>query len=488
MICKKMTWLLMSVKNLVRNLQAIDFIKKIKNNEIDVVEHTHKVIDESKKIDKEYHYFNVISDELAVKQAELVKKNPSGKLAGLPVSVKDCICVKGVETTSGSRILKGYKPVFDATVINKIKKEGGIIIGKVSQDEFGFGAFNVNVGLDFKVPLNPFDKGCVCGGSSGGSGGITQKTGYPHISLGESTGGSIVNPASFCGVAGLCPTYGRVSRYGLLDFANSLDKIGPMGKTTSDAALMLEVISGFDENESTSLNSPVDKYLEYANKDVSGMKIGVIKEAFKGDGAVEKHVWDGIKKLESKGVKYEEISLPTGIKYGVPAYYFLSTSEASTNLAKYSGMRYGKHEKLEGGFNEYFTKVRSSNFGSEAKRRIMLGTFSRMAGYRDAYYIRAAQIRTKIIQEYKKAFKKFDALVSPTVPILPPTFKEVDKLSVLDNYMIDELTVGPNLAGMPHLSVNVGFEKKLPVGMMLIGDHLMEKKIIQLGSGVEVLK
>ncbi len=470
-------------------MDIYNFIQKIKNKEIDIVEHTHKVIDEIKKINKEYHYFNTICGESAIKQAELVKKNPSGKLAGLSVSVKDCICVKGVETTSGSRILKGYKPVFDATVIERIKKEGGIIIGKVSQDEFGFGGFNVNVGLGFKIPLNPYDKNRVCGGSSGGSGGITQKISYHHVSLGESTGGSIVNPASFCGIAGLCPTYGRVSRYGLLDFANSLDKIGPIGKTTADVALMLEVISGFDGNESTSLDKPVDNYKDYVNKDISGMKIGVIKEAFKGcDKAVEKNVWNGIKKLEDNGIKYEEISLPTAIKYGIPTYYFLATSEASTNLAKYCGMRYGKHEKLEGEFNEYFTKVRSANFGKEAKRRIMLGTFARMAGYRDAYYIKAAQIRTKIVQEYKKAFKKFDVLVSPTVPILPPTFKEVEKLSVLQHYMIDVLTVGPNLAGLPHLSVNVGFENKLPVGMMFIGDHLMEKKIIQLGSGVEVIK
>lgn len=479
-----------------------NFVKQVRTGEIDLVEHTHRVIDEIKKINKEYNYFNVICEKEALERAKVVKKNPSGKLAGLPVSVKDCICVKEIETRAGSRILTGYRPVFDATVISKIREEGGIIIGKTAQDEFGFGSFNVNVGLDFKIPLNPYDKARVCGGSSGGSGGISQKADFPHISLGESTGGSIVNPASFCGVAGLCPTYGRVSRYGLIDYANSLDKIGPMGKTVADCALMLEIIAGFDQNESTTLNKPIDNYRGFVDKEPKRMKVGVIKETFgKGvDKEVEKQVWNGIKRLETKGVKYEEVSLPITTKYGLACYYLIATAESSTNLAKFCGMRYGKHEALKGGagktgfsgttgsgFNEYFTKVRSLNFGQEAKRRIMLGTFARMAGYRDAYYIKAMQVRTKIIEEYKKLFKRFDALVSPTMPILAPKIKDIEKLTPLQNYMMDILTAGPNLAGLPHISVPVGFSKKLPVGMMFIGDHLMEKKIVQLGSNVEVV-
>lgn len=464
-----------------------DFIQKVKNKEIDVVENTHKVIEEIKKINKDYNYFNVISEKEAIEQAEHISKNLRGKLAGLPVSVKDCICVKGVESTAGSRILKGYKPTFDATAVAKVKKEGGIIIGKTSQDEFGFGGFSVNTGLGFKMPKNPFDKKRSCGGSSGGSGGITQIADFPHISLGESTGGSIVNPASFCGIVGLCPTYGRVSRYGLIDYGNSLDKIGPMTKTMHDTALITEVISGYDANESTSKKEPVDDYTKYVGKDVSKMKIGIIKEAF-GEGtekAVSDKIWNTINKLESLGVKYEEVSLKTSLKYGIPSYYLIATSEASTNLAKYCGMRYGKHEKLEKSFNDYFTKIRSENLGKEAKRRIMIGTFARMAGFRDAYYTKAMCIRTKIIQEYKKEFKKFDALVSPTVPILSPTFEEIDKLNIIQNYMIDVLTAGPNLAGLPHVSVPVDFVNKLPVGLMITGDHLKEGKIIQLGSAVE---
>ncbi|MBI3035056.1 Asp-tRNA(Asn)/Glu-tRNA(Gln) amidotransferase subunit GatA [Candidatus Woesearchaeota archaeon] len=469
-----------------------EFIEKIKNQEIDIVEHTYKLIEECREINREYNYFNTISEELALNQAREIKiqlKQKNGniknkKLLGVAVSVKDAICVKDVETTAGSKILKGYKPLFDAFVIQRVKEEGGIIIGKTSQDEFGFGTFSVNSA--YGIPKNPFDKERSCGGSSGGAAGLSQKLGN-HIALGESTGGSITAPASFCGVYGLCPTYGRVSRYGLVDFANSLDKIGPIGKTMEDAALLMNAIAGYDKNDSTSLNAKSENYEKCLKKPIKGMKIGIIKEAF-GSGVereVEKNVYNGIEELEEEGAKAEEISLEIPIKYGIATYYMIATSEASTNLAKYCGMRYGKSEKLEGSFNEYFTKVRSGNFGDEAKRRVILGTFARMAGYRDAFYLKAAKVRTLMINEYKKAFKKFDALASPTASILPPRFEDIEKLSPLQHYMIDVMTVSPNVAGLPHLNVPVGFEKNLPVGMLLIGDHLQEGKLIQLGSAIE---
>ena len=241
-------------------MKVQEFIKEVQNKEIDIVEHTHKVIEECKKINKEYHYLNTISEESALKQAQELKKSPKGKLAGLPISIKDSICVKDIESTAGSRILKGFKPLFHATAVEKALNEGAIVIGKTSQDEFGFGGFATNVGLGFEIPLNPFDKKRATGGSSGGAAGLTQKVSFPHIAFGESTGGSIVNPSSFCGVFGLCPTYGRVSRYGLIDYGNSLDKIGPIGKGIADCALMLEVISGYDEKDSTSLKREVDSY------------------------------------------------------------------------------------------------------------------------------------------------------------------------------------------------------------------------------------
>jgi len=476
-------------------MNVLEFAEKIRKNEIDIVEHTGKIIEECNKINKEYNYFNTISGELALQQAHELKKLiknrdksiKNKKLLGAAISVKDSICVKGVESTAGSRILQGYKPLFNATVIEKVIKEGGIIIGKTSQDEFGFGSFSTNSGIGFKIPKNPIDKERSCGGSSGGAAGLAKKADFPHIALGESTGGSIASPASFCDVFGLCPTYGRNSRHGLLDYGNSLDKIGPIGKTCYETALLQEAIAGHDPNDSTSLNVQADDCTQVLGKPANGMKIGIIKEAF-GEGNdehVEKHVNGGIERLKEDGVEFEEISLNLPIKYGLATYYMIATSEASTNLAKYCGMRYGAAEKLEGSFNEYFTKVRSANFGDEAKRRIIMGTFARMSGFRDAYYIKAAKVRTLIINEYKKVFRKFDALVSPTVPILPPKFSEIEKLTPLQNYMMDIMLVGPNIAGLPHLSVPVGHEKNLPVGMLLIGDHLQESKLLQLGSVFE---
>lgn len=466
-------------------MKAVEFVKEVNKGNIDAAEHTAKVIDECRKINKEYFYLNNISEELALDSAKKIHKK--SKLAGLPVSVKDCISVKGVESRAGSKVLTGYKPLFDATVIERVKKESGVIISKDAQDEFGFGSFSTNVGVGFKVPLNPNDKERACGGSSGGSAGIAKKSSFPIISLAESTGGSIVCPASFCGVVGLCPTYGRVSRYGLIDYGNSLDKIGPIAKYVEDAALALEIISGYDKNESTTLDFPVDKYTSFVNKGVKGLKIGVIKENF-GEGVdkeIDKNVAGAIARLEENGASISKVSLPLIKKYSLYAYYLLAMSEASTNLAKYCGMRYGKHEKLEGNFNEYFAKVRSPNFGEEAKRRIILGTYARMAGFRDAYYIKAMKVRTEIIKEYKKVFDKVDLLISPTMPVIAPKIKEIEKMTPLESYMIDILTCGPNLAGLPHISIPTGQKNGMPIGTMLIADHLQEKKLIQTGGVLE---
>ena len=466
-------------------MKVKEFVKQVEKGKIDAFKHAQEIVKEAERINKNYHYFNEISDWLALAQ---VKKKKKGKLTGVPISVKDNICVKGVESKAGSAILHEYKPVFNATAVEKCVEEGAVIIGKTAQDEFGFGGFSVNVGVKLKIPKNPFDKERACGGSSGGAAGFTQKTSKTHVALSESTGGSIVNPASFCGVVGLCPTYGLVSRYGLMDYANSLDKIGPMGKHVEDVAYLLEIIAGHDEMDSTSVKSKKVTYTRFVKKPVKGMKIGVLKEGFgKGvDSKVSNSVKEGIKKLESKGVKVIEVSLPLTAKYGVSAYYLLALCEASTNLARYCGLRYGKGEKLVGeGFNEYFSKVRSLHLGKEAKRRIILGTFARMAGYRDAFYLKAAQVRTKIIEEYKKVFKEVDAIVCPTMPVLPLKLKDIDKLTPLQNYMMDVLTVGPNFAGLPHMTVPVMEMKGLPVGMLLIADHFNEEKLIQLGSWLE---
>jgi aspartyl-tRNA(Asn)/glutamyl-tRNA(Gln) amidotransferase subunit A len=465
-----------------------EFVKGVNDGKIDVVEHTKDALNEIGFIDNEHHFFNVVDKEGAIAQASNVDKK--GKLAGVIVSVKDCICVKGVESRAGSKILSGYNPVFDATVISKLRAEGAIIVGKTAQDAFGFGSFSVNVGLGMDVPLNPFDKTRACGGSSGGSGGITQKASFPHISIGESTGGSIEAPASFCGVIGFCPTYGRVSRYGLIDYANSFDKIGPMSKSMYDIALTLEVISGYDCLDSTSLDVPVDKYTSFVGQSVKGLRVGLIKESI-GEGvdlAVRENILEAVSKLKKMGVKVEEVSLPLTFKYGVSAYYLLAMCEASTNLSKLCGMRYGAHSKLSGGFNEYFSSVRSANFNKESKRRIIIGTFARMSGFRDAYYIKAAKVRSLIIEEYKKLFKKYDCLISPVTPTVAPKFSDIKKMTPLQNYMADIMTVGPNLAGIPHASVPIGFDGDMPIGLQIMSDHLSEGKIIQLGSVFEVEK
>ncbi len=470
-------------------VSAREFVKEVKKGNISVLEHTEKALKEIRKLNKQYNFFNTISADLAIEQAKDLEAkaklgNFKGKLFGLPVSVKDCICIQGIETTSGSKILRGYKPVFDATVVEKVKAEGAIIVGKTSQDEFGFGSFSRNVGVGFKAPKNPFDKKRACGGSSGGSAGITAVSRKVHVSIAESTGGSIASPASFCGVTGITPTYGRVSRYGLIDYANSMDKIGAMGKTTDDASFLLDIISGHDEKESTSLDGEYESLAD-AEPSIAGMRVGLVKEFFEGcDKEVRAIVKEKIKKLVPK-VKVSEVSLPLNAKYGIACYYIIAVSEASTNLAKYSGMRYGFHKELKGNFNEYFSSVRSEAFGEEAKRRILLGTFARMSGFRDAYYLKAMKLRTKLIQEFRSAFEKCDVLANPTMPIIAPKFSEIERLSPVQNYAMDLCTIPANLAGLPHVSVNSGFLKKMPVGIMLTSAHLQEKKIVQLAKAIE---
>lgn len=477
-------------------MDAIEFVQSVQKGEISIIEHTHKILEEIKKKNPAYNHFNLVAEDSAIAQAQelerQIRQNPGKtktmKLLGLPISAKDCICVKGIESRSGSKILSGYKPLFDATAIARAKGQGAIIIGKTSQDEFGFGSFGINTGIDFKRPKNPHDVSRACGGSSAGAGGFSSLTEFAHIALGESTGGSIACPASFCGAVGLTPTYGRVSRYGLIDYANSLDKIGTIAKTTKEAALLLQIIAGNDEKDATTLQNPAENYLAHADAPLKGMKIAVIREFFgKGiNSEVSKACWNALKSAEKElGIKYEEVSLPLNAKYSIPAYYLIAMAEASTNLAKYCGMRYGAHAELKGTFDEYFTKVRSEFFGEEAKRRIILGTFARMAGFRDAYYLRAMKLRTLLIDEYAKIFKKFDLVAHPTMPIVAPQFDEIEKLTPLENYMMDICTVPANLAGLPHISVPAGKSKGMPIGLMLSASHLQETKLIQAANAIE---
>jgi len=455
------------------NISVKQFIDQGKN--IDHNDFHSKLIEELKRINKKFHLLQCIDES---------KPQAKPSLFSLPISVKDNICTKGLQSSAGSQILNGYIPPFDATSVARTKEAGGAVIGKTNQDEFGFGTFSTNCG--YAVPKNPLDPERSCGGSSGGAAGLVAALDYPHIALAESTGGSISCPAAFCSVVGLTPTYGLVSRYGLIDYANSLDKIGPIGKCVYDIALALSIIAGHDNRDSTSLKVPAKDYTKCLGKDIKGMKIGVPKDYFNNiDKKIEKYVWDAIKKLESLGATYKEISLPT-TKYALSSYYIIATAEASTNLAKYCGMRYGLHLEMGGNFNEYFSRVRSKGFGEEAKRRIILGTFARLSGYREAYYLKAMRVRTAIIQDFKLAFNKFDVIAAPTMPVLPPKFSEIAKLSPLQNYQMDILTVPANLAGVPMISIPA--KKGKMIGLHLIGDHLQEEKILQVASAYEAMK
>ncbi len=434
------------------------------------------VLEQARRIDLRYHAFNHLPESL--------EEGVEGRLAGVSVSVKDNVCVMGMPSTAGSRVLEGYMPPFDATVVAKCRLEGAAILGKTTQDEFGFGTFNVNT--SYGVPLNPHDPERSPGGSSGGAAVVTAVADFPHLAIAESTGGSISCPASFCGVVGMTPTYGRTSRWGLIDFANSLDKIGCMGRTVRDAALLLSVISGPDVYDSTVLHAPVEDYAAYADEPVEGLRVGVPREYF-GEGvdqAVSDEVWRGIKRLEDRGAEISEASLPF-TRYSLSSYYIIAMAEASTNLAKFCGLRYGLQLPLEGTFDEYFSRVRSEGFGDEAKRRIILGTYARMAGYRDAYYLKALRVRTRVIEDLKRVFRDVDVLAAPTMPVVAPRFDEIADMEPIQHYMMDVLTVAPNLAGIPMASVPCGQSGGMPVGLHLMADHLGEGEVIRAAAAVE---
>ena len=435
------------------------------------------ILARAREIDERYHAFVTIADS--------VEAEEEGRLSGYAVSVKDNICTRGMQTTAGSRILEGYVPPFDATVVAKCREEGAFILGKTMQDEFGFGTFNVNT--PFGVPLNPHDPERSCGGSSGGAACLTAVADFPHLAISESTGGSISCPASFCGVVGVTPTYGRTSRWGLVDYANSLDKIGVMGRTVGEAALLLSVISGPDDYDSTVAQVPEEDFNESLGGSVEGLRVGVPDEYF-GEGVdaeVSDRVLGAINGLDELGAEVTKVSLPhTGVS--LASYYIIAMAEASTNLAKFCGLRYGLHLPLEGNFDEYFSKVRAEGFSDEAKRRVILGTFARMAGYRDAYYLKALRVRTRVIEDFKRAFAEVDVLAAPTMPVVAPRFGEITELEPVQHYMMDVLTVAPNLAGIPMISVPCGEAEGMPVGLHLMADHLREGTLIRAAHTYEV--
>ncbi|MBR2348495.1 MAG: aspartyl/glutamyl-tRNA amidotransferase subunit A [Candidatus Methanomethylophilaceae archaeon] len=394
-------------------------------------------------------------------------------------SAKDNLTSKDMETCSGSRILEGYRPAFDATAIAKMRAAGGELVGKTNMDEFGFGTFSANSG--FEVPRNPFDTERACGGSSGGSA-CAAAVFEDHVSLGVSTGGSICCPASFCGVYGIAPTYGRVSRYGLIDYGNSLDKIGILSSKATDLRKYLGIIAGKDEKDPTSCVQP--------DFNPGYRKLGSVAVPKEGMEGLSKDVESAFRKsletLESMGTEIEFVEMPS-LKYAMPAYYVLATSEASTNLARYVGMRYGQQEgDLSLKFDDYFTSFRSEYFGDEAKRRILLGTFTRMVGFRDRYYAKALQVRKVVIDDYKRILATHDAVLAPTMPFTAPRFDDIANMSALDAYKADYLTIPANIAGTPHMSVPCGYGSDgMPIGMQFVADHWDEEILLSVAEDWE---
>lgn len=419
-------------------------------------------LDEVRKTKEQHGYYLALPESL--------DEPVDGPLKGLFVSVKDNICVKGLESTAGSEILKGYVPRFDATAVERLKAAGAVVIGKTSCDEFGFGSFNLTVPESFPVPAHPDDSERVTGGSSGGSAGATRVANFRHVALAESTGGSIVCPAAFCGVVGFCPTYGLVSRHGLISYADSLDKIGLMSTSVKELLPVLEVIAGPDGRDATCLDTPLREdegtELRVGLLDVAAETLQPVKDA-----------------LERAGISWETVQLPVTMRAGVAAYYILATSEASTNLARLSGLRYGKEGDKRQHYDEYFASVRTA-FTSESKRRILLGTYARMAGLRDDYCRKAAQVRRLIIDEYKALFDTYDLIVSPTMPTVAPTRAEAEALTPAAAYAMDRLTVGPNIAGLPHATIPVQ-QEGLPVGLMATAAHHDERRLIRFLNALE---
>lgn len=403
-------------------------------------------------------------------------------LKGLPIAIKDNMSTEGIKTTCSSKMLKNYNPPYDATVVKKINKSGGIILGKTNMDEYAMGSSTENSA--FFPTVNPWGKNRVPGGSSGGSAAAIA-AGMAPVALGSDTGGSIRQPASFCGVVGLKPTYGAVSRYGLVAFASSLDQIGPLAKNVDDIAIMMNVITGKDQNDSTSIDNNYPDYTKYLKNDVKGMKIGLPNQYFEMefDDQVRSSVISAVKKLEKAGAEVKKVDV-TGAEYALAAYYIIATAEASSNLARYDGVRYGLRSDNINNLRDMFRETRKEGFGDEVKRRIMLGTYVLSAGYYDDFYLKAQKVRTLIKNDFDKIFKEFDLIVSPTTPTT--AFKVGEKRDPLEMYAADIFTVPVNIAGIPAISVPCGFDKEgLPIGLQIMGPHFKEEKIIQAAYTLE---
>lgn len=456
----------------------------LKNKEVTIADLTAEAFARIAALDGEVGAFLALNKEAATAQAAEMDKVPfeeRGPLFGLPIGVKDNIVTEGLETTCASKILEGFNPIYDATVVQKLRDAGMITVGKVNMDEFAMGSANENSSI--KPVRNPWNFNHVPGGSSGGSAAAVAAGEVP-FTLGSDTGGSIRQPAAYCGVVGMKPTYGRVSRYGLVAFASSLDQIGPITRNVRDNALLLEAISGVDANDSTSANVEVPDFAAQLTGDIKGLKVAVPKE-YLGEGVsagVKAQVQAAIDKLKELGATVDEVSLPHS-KYALAAYYILSSSEASSNLSRFDGIRYGFRAEADN-LEDLYLQTRAQGFGDEVKRRIMLGTYSLSAGTYDAYYKKAQQVRTLIKQDFDEVFKSYDVIVGPTTPTTAFKLGEniEDPMTVYAN---DILTVPINLAGVPAISIPCGFDGDLPVGLQIIGNYFEEGTVYRVADAFE---
>lgn len=465
--------------------------KQLMKKQRSSVEITQEALDRIQTLEPQLHSFLCVTAEQALEQASLVDAKIAageeiGLLAGIPIGIKDNMCTKGIPTTCASKILENFVPPYESTVTQKLKDAGAVMVGKTNLDEFAMGGSTENSA--YHGTANPWDLSRVPGGSSGGSAAAVAAS-ECTVALGSDTGGSIRQPASFCGVVGMKPTYGLVSRYGLVAFASSLDQIGPFGRTVEDAAILLNAIAGYDANDATSLKVEIPDYVKLLKPDLrprGRIRIGVIKETF-GDGldaVVEQAVMKAIDQLQTLGAEIQVISCPR-FRYGLPTYYIIAPSEASANLARYDGVKYGVRAPDAENLLSMYKKTRSAGFGPEVKRRIMLGTYALSAGYYDAYYLKAQKVRTLIKQDFDAAFEKVDVLVSPTAPTT--AFKAGSKTEdPLSMYLNDLMTIPVNLAGLPGISVPCGFDEQgLPIGMQLIGKVLREDVLLQVAYAYE---
>ena len=467
---------------------ASELAGMMRRGEISSREITESVLKRIDEKEAAVNAFITVTPEVALKQAEQADKRfQKGKTApllnGIPIAVKDLLCTKGIKTTCGSAMLSNYVPPYDATAVKKVLMSGAVLVGKTNMDEFAMGSSNENSA--FGPARNPLDLERVAGGSSGGSAAAVAG-GETVLAIGSDTGGSIRLPSAFCGVAGIKPTYGRVSRYGLVSYASSLDQVGALGSTVEDCAMLLNALCGHDRLDTTSVDIKRPDFLRGLHKGVKGVRIGLPREYFvEGlDPQVKDRIMTAVQNLEENGAHIIEVSLPH-TRYAVSAYYLIATAEASSNLARYDGVKYGLRAGDEGADSvEMYEETRSEGFGTEVKRRIMLGTYVLSAGYYDAYYLKAQKARALIKDDFDKAFERVDCMVTPVSPCLP--FKLGEKISEpLQMYLVDIYTVSLNLSGLPGMSVKCGQVDGLPVGMQIIGKPFDEEMVLRVGHAYE---